>query len=176
MDGVFDELDLLRDDASFFTKKRRKDGELYAILARCLHFCETHIFPETLDAMKEHVIQRMKDAGRKRVYFEEGADVYLVVGRYVFEGTTVNRAATWRYTATLREAAKRQIRGHDLADWLAENGGINALFKTRPVEARDVTTKTLNLTTPITVPKGEEFCLTLRALPTGFMEVVASPS
>ena len=137
------------------------------MLADCLSLakiCERFNLTEQL---KQHIISKSK----KRTYFEKDADVYLVVGRYMFEDTKA-RAACWRYTATIREAAKRQIDSGDLAQWLNDNGGINALFRERPKVQRSNKTRTLHLRSSVEVEIDKPFTITLKSDGTGFFEVL----
>lgn len=166
--GALEAADELRRRASFFVSQRRKDLQLYRVLADVYALCAT-CSAQDVEAFRAAVIDR---AGR-RAYFESDADVFLVVGRYVFESPDRRRDAAWRYTAAMREASKRQIRPSDFAGWLAVNGGINALFKTRPVESRTACTRTLSLTEAVTVPKDGSFTLTLRRTSVGAFEVLA---
>ena len=172
--SIYDRVDALRDRATFFVSQRRKDIDLYKVLADCLAICEEASAMGLLDDLKKRVIQA-PDYGRNRQYLNANADVYLVVGRLVFEGEK-QRAATWRYTATLREAAKNNIASSDLVDWLRSNGGINALFKARDVKTRTAKTKTLNLNQQIEVPKDGAFTVTLRRDARGFFDVIEGKS
>ncbi|MBA4282018.1 hypothetical protein [Ralstonia sp.] len=160
----------LKSRAAFFISQRRKDVDLYQVLADCLAICERAELSGEVEALRGEHLAAERARG-KRAYFEQGADVFLIVGRAVFE-PEVNRAASWRYTATLREAAKRQIRSVELVEWLREQGGINALFKARPVEARTARTKTLHLNAQVEVPKDGPFTLTLRRDARGFFDVL----
>lgn len=156
--------------AGFFTTKRRKDTDLYRLLAECLALCEQAERDNLTEALRASIAEKPA-VGRNRVYAERGSDIYLIVGRYVFE-PEVNPAAAWRYSATMREAAKRQISSASLAGWLASQGGINALFRARPVAARTARTKTLHLNDAVEVPKDAPFTITLRRDGRGFFDVV----
>ena len=161
--------------AGFFVNQRRKDGELYEMLAETLAICETVATTDGMeDALREDIAARERN-GRNRVYTERQSDVFVVVGRFVFE-PEINRAASWRYSATLREAAKRGLTSRDLPLWLREHGGINALFRGRPVKARTSRTKTLHLNTQIEVSKDHAFTLTLRRDARGFFDVIHEPT
>lgn len=177
MDGILDaDISALKQRAAFFISQRRKDIDLYEVLADCMALCERARDTGELKRLQDDFLARerarARERGRRRrTYFERDADEYLIVGRYVFE-PEVSRAACWRYTATMREAAKRQISPANLVTWLREQGGINALFATRPVAARTAKTKTLHLTSAVTVPKDAPFTLTLQREPNGFFRVV----
>ncbi len=171
MTDLTDRMDAMRSRAAFACQ-RRKDVQLYFLLADCLAICEECERDNRTDELKAEALEYLRDGAGGRRYMEGAPDVYLIVGRYVFE-REINRAACWRYTATLREAAKSQIASADLAQWLRENGGINALFKARDLAARSCKTKTLHLTSPVTVPKDGQFTLMLMRLPNGFFEVAA---
>lgn len=170
MDDLMQRVRNAKERAGFFLSQRRKDLDLYGLLADTLAICE-HVDAEgLLDTFREQVAAAPAN-GRNRVYTESGSDVYLVVGRAVFE-PEINRAASWRYSATLREAAKRGLHSDRLANWLRGNGGVNALFRARPVKARTARTKPLFLTSQIEVPKDEVFTLRLRRCANGFFDVI----
>lgn len=169
---IDDQIAALKGRARFFISQRRKDVDLYQVLADCMAICERAELDGDIDRLRADFIARERATG-KRAYFERDADAFLIVGRSVF-APEVNRAACWRYTATMREAAKRQIRPGELVDWLRSQGGINALFKARPVEARTARTKTLHLNAQIKVPKDAAFTITLRRDARGFFDVVAT--
>jgi len=170
-DAVYDRISDLKRRASFFVSQRRKDIDLYEVLADCMAICEQAEAAGMVETLKKDFLIKRQSEATGRVYFETDPDVYLVVGGLVFE-PEVNRAACWRYTATLREAAKVGIAAADLTDWLRRNGGINALFKGRPVQARTARTKTLNLNTQVAVPNDSPFTLTLRRDSRGFFDVI----
>lgn len=153
--------------------KRRSDAQLYGLLADCMRLVQTCEREGLLDQLKAEVIRRNKAAGAKRAYFEASADASLVVGRFMFsDGVGRRTDAAWRYTATIREAAKRQIAPDDLAQWLNDNGGINALFKARDVDRRDRETSTLHLTRKVTMSKTKPITLTLQDNGAGFYDVI----
>lgn len=162
----------LRSRASFFANKRRKDVELYQVLAECLAICETVERERSLPELIEQFLAQRSEGVSGRRYLESNPDVYLVVGRLVFEQES-NRAACWRYTATLREAAQLQIASSGFVEWLRTNGGINALFKARKVAARTAQTKTLHLNNSVEVPKTGVFTLTLQRDHRGFFDVIS---
>lgn len=167
--STFDEeLAALREKAKAFPV-RRSDGELYGLLAAMSAMCERAEAEKRIEELRARALEYALLTGRP--HFQSDADVFIVVGRLVFEGDK-GREAAWRYTAALREARRRNIRSEDLARWLSENGGINALFKTRPVERRSRTTRTLHLTSGVEMPKDREITLTLRDNGAGFYDVV----
>ena len=153
---------------------RRADARLYAILADCLAICEDALSQNALPELRRAVmvsVSGVAPAGRGRKYLEQRADAYVIVARAVLDGID-NRNSVYRYAMTMREAARRGIASQALEKWLGENGGINALFKARPVSARKATTRTLNLNQSVTVPKDGTFTLTLRRDARGFFDVV----
>ena len=162
----------LRLKASEVRPKRHSHAELHELLGQCMVMCERAEKLGCLDLLKEQATSQLK--GRNRSYFESTADVYLVVGRLVFEGEK-RRDAAWRYTAVMREASKRGIAGADLPKWLQSNGGLNALFRARGDGPKAGQTKTIFLNTPVDVPSvGGEITLTLKRCPTGFFDVVGA--
>ena len=170
MDDLMQRVRAAKERAGFFLSQRRKDLDLYGLLADTLAICEHVESHGLLDVFRGQVAAAPAN-GRNRVYAEAGSDVFVVVGRAVFE-PEINRAASWRYSATMREAAKRGLRSDGLAEWLRGHGGINALFRARPVKARTARTKTLHLTSQIEVSKDEVFTLRLRRRANGFFDVV----
>lgn len=173
MSGVYEQISDLKRRASFFVSQRRKDIDLYKVLADCMMICERAVAEGMVGSLKKDFLTKRQAEATGRVYFESDPDVYLIVGRLVFE-PEVNRAACWRYTATLREASKLGIKSDDLINWLRTNGGINALFKGRQVQARTARTKTLHLNTQVEVPKDRPFTLTLRRDSRGFFDVIST--
>ena len=153
---------------------RRTDGMLYALLGQCLAICEEVLRDGKTEELRQAVEGGNRFvAGKGRRYVEANTDVYVMLGRYVLQGND-SRNSYYRYAATMREAGKRQISAADLPTWLATNGGVNALFKARPVNARTARTKTLNLNQQVTVPKDGPFTLVLRRDERGFFDVVAA--
>jgi hypothetical protein len=170
--NVHDRLVSLRTRAAFFVAMRRKDVALYDVIADCLAVCEDCLRNGTVSDMRNIATSQAALDGRNRSYFESSADIYLIIGRHVFEGTDKRRDAAWRYTATMREAAKAGIASTDLAKWLRENGGINALFRSRTVQSRTSRTKTLHLSSQIEVPKDAPFTITLQRRSDGVFDVI----
>lgn len=175
IDAIHHRIKAAREKASFFVTQRRKDVELYQVLADCLAICEGVSKSGTLDELKRRFIAECKQPGRRK-YLESNADVFLVVGRFVFEkdGDSDRRACCWRYTATMREAEKRGIHSSKLVEWMRENGGINSLFRARSVEARSTQTKTLHLNQSITLQKGRKTTITIEMKPNGFCDVLSA--
>jgi hypothetical protein len=164
-----DRISTLKRSASFFINQRRRDVDLYALLAEALKVCEYVEEHNIHESLRDRVYSRSsKD---KRSYVEKNSDVFVLVGRAIFE-PEINRSASWRYSATLREASKLGLTSDDLIEWLKKNGGINALFKARPVNSLTAETRTLHLNDSITVPKYEEFTITLRRDSRGFFDVI----
>ena len=158
---------------------RRKDGALYRLLADCLSLCEwvqqEGLESQVRDCLRVHVNRRGEDnRGRGRKYVEHASDVYTVVCRYAL-GDFETRANYTRYAVAIREAAKRQIRGDGLAVFLSDQGGVMALYNARPNPARFMTSRTLHLNSPVTVPKAGPFTLTLSRDYRGFFTVIAAP-
>lgn len=154
---------------------RRKDKALYGLLAGCMFICEKVERENLHDELRTHIrisvdIRGENNAGKGRRYAEKMADVTVLVCRYVLQND--NRNSMYRYAATLREAFKHQIPSTELVEWLTKNGGVNALYKSRPVTARSVKLKVLNLTTAIEVSKVEPFTITLKYNGKGGFDVV----
>lgn len=161
----------LQSEAGRITTRRQSDSKLYTVLGGCMQLCERCGDPAEEAEMRRLVVALGPLPGKKRHYVERGSDVYQLVARFVFHGEA-HSANTNRYAHTLRQAATLQIRGAALAQWLAENGGVNALYMRRPLDRDDVSTKCLRLTESIVVPKGTPFTLVLRRTPENAFEVV----
>jgi len=156
---------------------RRKDKALYNLLAECLGICEDVLRGDLLLELREAVrvsvdIRGAGNAGKGRRYAENGSDAYILVARAVLEDVD-NRNSVYRYAGTLREAANRQIKSSQLAQWLVENGGVRALYLARPVATCNALTKTLHLNSQIKYPKNKPFSMTLRYDGKGFFDVLS---
>jgi len=124
---------------------RRKDADLYRLLAACLAFCEEverdNLHEELRDAVRVSVDERNPEIwgqgrgagnqGRGRRYVETGSDCYILVSRFVLEQVDT-RNSVYRYAKALRVAGKRQMRAADLVEWLTKNGGVRALESSVP--------------------------------------------
>ena len=161
---------LIKGRASFFMAKRRKDAELYQVIAESMRLCEIVTDKGLVEAVKQRVIDKGAKT-KKRSYFEKESDVYLIVGRYVFE-PEISREASWRYTATMREAARHGLTSETVVEWLSKNGGVNGLFRTRNKKSRNTKIKTLHLDRPVHFHEDRPFTVTLKRMPNGFFEVI----
>lgn len=168
---VLPRLEALKERAKAIRGKTRKNCELYTLLGDCMEMCRAVRERGDLEQIKSQVVH-LKSNGA-RAYFESGADEFLVVGRFVFESEGRSRADAWRFTATLREAHKKDIAPEELADWLLKNGGINALFRRRKA-ARSTRTRCLHLNQPVTYRNGRNLTLTLKPDGAGFFHVLTS--
>lgn len=155
--------------------KRHSSFELYDLLAGCMALAERCADAAVHEEMRGLVVEQHHRTGQNRRYVERGSDAYILVCRYVFSNLRsagAERSNASRYAHALREAAKQGITSATLGAKLRE-GGINALFLSRPLAARTVTTRTLYLTEPITVDKAQPFTLTLRRTADNRYDVVA---
>lgn len=178
MTGVVETAIALREKADRAgVGQKRSSLELYRILAGCMALAMRCRDPDEAAALRRLVLDRSRGE-ESRSYVEAGSDEFVLVCRYVFSSgsASANRSNASRYASALREAAVRQIRPEDLSRYLRHNGGINALFLTRPLAALAVTTRTLRLNSPVTVPKGAAFTLTFRRRPDGTFDVIHGES
>ncbi len=166
-------IEMLKDRAGIFAGTRRRD-DLYAALGACLTLC-TDIRLGCREAEVRAALAAKAKGARNRTFAETETDVHVLLCRYIFEHEGESRHAAWRYGASLKEAARRQISGADLPEWLAANGGLRTLFLARPVVARSLSTKTLHLTSAVTVAKDAPFTVTLRYTGQGTFDVVEAP-
>ena len=163
---------------------RRRDGKLYALLAECLSICEEVIRDGMFEELREiarvsvderrprgEVTRAESNNGKGRRYVEAGSDAYILVARYVLAWAD-GRNSHYRYATTLREAGKRQIAAADLAKWLTENGGVNALYSPAAYRKESHQTKVLHLNQTVRFPREGEFTITLRHDGKGFFDVV----
>lgn len=163
---------------------RRKDGALYSLLAECLSICEDVIAANLFEELRTLAVVRVNarqprgtvtraesNNGKGRRYVEAGSDAFILVARYVLSGVD-NRNSFYRYATTLREAHKRQIASADLAAWMREHGGVNALYAPAAYRKESRRTKVLHLNQAITFPREGDFTLTLRHDGKGFFDVV----
>ena len=158
--SIMDLAQACRDSAEQVLRRHQKLAslDLYRVLQQCLGLCEACRGDErAVEQLRQAIVA---EAAGTRSYVEHGSDVYVVVCRYVF-AKDESRANTCRYAHALREAAKLGLDSSSLYSWLAKNGGVNALYLRRPLEAAVVSTKLIRLDRSVTVPKAGEFALTL---------------
>lgn len=168
----FDRLDEVKASASKGgLPQRRKDLELYKILASCLDLCLWADREEALRSELVEAVRAKEKEGRNRVYVNSGAKTAVLVCRYVLEGED-NRNSIYRYAACLDQAIERQLRPEGLVDWLRENGGLNRLFRARPKDTRSFETRTLHLNSPVSAPIGSVLVLRLRRDDRGYFDVL----
>jgi hypothetical protein len=165
---IVERAETLREQAGAI--KRYSDLTLYRILSGVLELCEAN--PIEQEELRRAYADKPLPEGKNRTYVEKGSDIYQLACRYIFHGAE-HRANVNRYAIALRRATERQLRSHDLIAWLAGNGGINALYVTRPLDREVVKTKCLRLDVPITVTKGQEFTLRLIRTPENSYRVLS---
>lgn len=144
--------------------KRHSSFELYDLLALCMALADRCRMDRGNGIALRDLVRGAAPKNVKGRWVERASDEYLLVCRYVFPNgsRSAERSNASRYAHALREAAKQQIRPDNLVEVLKTNGGINALYLRRPLDASTVATKTLHLSSTITVTKGQAFSLTLR--------------
>lgn len=131
---------------------------LYGVLASCMELSERCHRDPAERAELEKLFGEQPKAGNRR-YVEKTSDVFVLVCRFVF--TETDRTNAMRYASALRQAAELQIASSDLLDWMKANGGVNALYFRRPLDARNIKTKCLRLAEQIEFSRDEPFTLTL---------------
>lgn len=142
---------------------------LYGVMASCLELCERCRWNPDEQAELERLFAEQPKTGNRR-YVEKGSDIYVLVCRFVF--TETDRTNAMRYASALREATKLQLTSGSLFEHLQNNGGINSLYFRRPLDARRVKTKTLQLAHQIEFSRDEPLRLTLRWRSDNRFEVV----
>jgi hypothetical protein len=143
--------------------KRHSSFELYRLLGQCAVLADRCATGQENAELRSLVAQRSQRG--HRTWVERGSDEFTLVCRFVFgdlRSKGAERSNASRYAHCLRQARRLGIKSPDLAHHLSEQGGVNALFLVRPLEATSVMTKCLNLTTSISVPKAEPITLTLQ--------------
>lgn len=154
--------------------KRQSSFDLYRVLVGCYRLAlQCRLQQEDADALRRLVREEACD-GKGR-WTLPGSDEFILVCRYVFPRASKGKgelANASRYAAAMREAEKRQMTPEDLADFLKNKGGVNALYLTRPLDRTDIQTKTLYLDRTITVSKHHSFTLTLKRMDDNRFEVV----
>lgn len=151
---------------------RRKDRALYGVLAECLGLCEEVLFHGLQGELRAALTKEtgaQHGTGSRRV--KQTSDVYNHVCRYVF-GDREDYSSLGKYAQTLRAAAQRQIASSQLEQWLCDNGGARALYLTIKVPKTDMTRVTLNLNSPVTFTKDQQFTLVLKYDGKGFFDVI----
>jgi len=159
--------------------KRHSSFALYRLLSDCMALAVRCMnASEDRQALIDLIKPDEYGKGRSRKgQVNASSSEFQLVCRFVFQhkGTSASaeRSNASRYGKTLEEAFKRQIGPTKIESFLREQGGINALFRRRPLRSTSVRTKTLYLTESIDVPKTGEFTITLRRTPENAFEVIA---
>lgn len=143
---------------------------LYDVMASYMELCERCGRDPDERAELERLFAGQPRPGNRR-YIEKASDIYVLVCRFVF--TETDRTNAMRYACALREAGRRQIGSTGMANWLRQNGGVNALYFSRPLGARIVGTKTLHLHDRISFSRDAPFTLTLQWRTDNRFDVIA---
>jgi len=154
--------------------KSKQWRELYDLLQGCAVLADRCAAGADNAEMRRLVAQQPTNGNRR--YVERGSDEFLLVCRFVFtnqQSSGANRSNASRYAHCLREAKSRGIAACKLAKHLEANGGVNALFLSRPNAERSVQTKTLHLTSAIKVPKFAPITLTVNRRQDGKFDVMS---
>lgn len=133
---------------------------LYHVLAETLSICERCRLNPSDEQDIRDMIRADVPFGAKGRWVEKSSDIYQTVCRLIFTATDRTNAA--RYAAALREASKLQISSNRLADHMQYNGGVNALYFRRPLDRRMVKTKSLRLSSQVTIDRTVPFTIRLR--------------
>jgi hypothetical protein len=170
MAELTDELAACRAMAGGDLLRRMPRADLHALIARCMAIAERCERDQDELSALHAAVRVVGNGATGRRYVETETDSYLIVCRYVF---AQDRGRGWRYAAVMREAAKRQIGSAGLPQWCAMNGGMNALFLSRPLDRKTVSSKTIRLTEAVAMPKHGSVTLTLRRMPDGLFSPVS---
>ena len=159
------------------SSRRRKDRDLYALLADLLRLAEDVEAQGLTDDLRTAYARELRtDDGdqRSRRYVETTTTACTLVARYVLDRQSQDqtmRAATHRYGKALSRAWDMGIGSADLAAYLAENGGVWALAASDKTGA----VKGIRFTTAAELPRtpGARFTLRLRVAKGGVYAVEA---
>ncbi len=139
--------------------KRNSDFALYGVLAGILQLCEMDASAHS--ELREECKNKQLVTDKNRTYFETKSDIFIVACRYVFNNEK-KYANISRYATSLRIASEdKGVTSENLVTYLSKNGGINALYLSRPMIRTTVKTKCLRLANEITVDKNKEFTIRL---------------
>jgi hypothetical protein len=102
---------------------RTSNQALYAVLAKCLAIAQADT-PE---------LAKQRNAGLEAFYKERGyfykkdAPAATRVVKAVFGGSVLDRRRLSTYSLVLREAIKQKVMATNLAEWIEQKGGIQAI-------------------------------------------------
>lgn len=158
--------------------KKRSSFEMYRLLADCMALavqCRAH------REDREALINLLRPATRSNPRDRKGqvnstSSDFQLVCRFVFQhkgsSAKADRSNASRYGKALEEADRRQIGPGHLEGFLRTQGGVNALFLSRPTKRASVRSKTLYLTESVEIPKDGTITLKLRRNPDGSLTVM----
>lgn len=144
--------------------KRQSSMELYRLLASCMALGKRCMADQDDRSEMRRLVSGQGIKGQRR-YVEAQSHPYLLVTRYVFhnlKSSSGDRSNASRYAKALLQADKMNLGPNELAKFMWDNGGVNALYLSRPLDAATVTTKFLHLKRSVTVPKQGTITLKLR--------------
>lgn len=141
---------------------------LYNVMGTCMELCERCTDPEEKQRLHALFLEQPKTGNRR--FVEKGSDIFVLVCRYVF--TETDRTNAMRYASALREASKLNLSSADLPEHMKKNGGVNALYFRRPLNACRVKTKCLRLSTTIDFSRDKPFMMILRWRDDNTFEVI----
>ena len=175
---VLEDISNLTERASFFRSERRKDIELYELLADYMRLVVRVRTEGKGDEIREALLQKLRrQTNANRVYVEKGSDLYTMVGRLVFQAPGDKPGgAPWRCAVAMREAEKRGITPDGFAEFCRTQGGIDILVQQRNNKATRIQVKVLHLTQPVTIEPHGVVHLTLRRDPRGYFDVMHQSS
>ena len=158
---------------------KRKNRDLYGLLSSCLELCEEVIRdglePELRKALTVSTVGQTDNANHGKRYVYKSADAFRLVCRFTLQDCETKQLVS-RYTSALREAHQRQIKSSELRAWMEQNGGVLALYRSRPtLGSRSGGVRELDLRQSIDFPRdGTPFTLCLRYDGKGFFEVISN--
>lgn len=159
---------------------RGHNKNLYDMLAACLELCEEVIRDGKEPQLREACSVKsaglglsLSEANSMRRFTFKNADAFRLVCRYVLQDSETPQSIS-KYCFALREAHKRQISSAKLVDWLIENGGVLAMYRSRStLGKRAGGIRELTLLEPVDFPRdGSVFTLRLRYNGLGAFHVI----
>lgn len=139
--------------------KTKASKALYKVLADCMAIAERcEKDPNDYAKIRKLFDQQPKEGVRR--YIEKSNDIFGLVSRFVFTDSDRTNAA--RYAACLRVAKSEAIASDKLAEYMWNNGGVNALYFRRKLDVRLVRTKCLRLDRQIVIDRDRPLTITLQ--------------
>ena len=100
---------------------RTSNRQLYAILAKCLKYCEI----KDIDVSRQRSKELEKFYAERKYRYKKESPLITRVVRAVFGDIDRRRLST--YSLVLREAQRQNVLPSQLAEWIESNGGVQEI-------------------------------------------------